>query len=392
MTLKDKKHNFDPSRVYAKSLLKDFLEAKAKQYALKRNYDFGSDQPSTVSKLSPYIRRRILTENEVVSHVLEKYSFQEMEKFIDEVLWRTYWKGWLEHRPGLWESYQRQVVDLQSTYQNNDLLLSAVRGKTGIDCFDHWVRELIDVGYLHNHARMWFASIWIYTFKLPWELGADFFFQHLFDGDPASNTLSWRWVAGLQTKGKQYLARPENIQKYTNHRFEAKGLAGALFAIPESLSFQPNAFVWPAEEISEVTPNIILTTENLSSELLMRVKTQKVWILTMKSLDHRTRLSPSVLEFDERCAEDAAKRFKTDFNVDVSIVSSGADPFSSGPISAAAYYLNQGPFKCVLDKHFENHSVQQYLPKWDSLLYPIARKGFFQFKKKMKFFIEEAVG
>ncbi len=78
----------------------------------------------------------------------------------------------------------------------------ATTGRTGLACFDAWARELLDVGYLHNPARMWFASLWIFTLELPWALGADFFLRHLLDGDPASNTLSWRWVGGLQTPGK----------------------------------------------------------------------------------------------------------------------------------------------------------------------------------------------
>ena len=98
-------------------------------------------------------------------------------------------------------------------------------GATGIDCFDAWARELVATGYLHNHARMWFASIWIFTLRLPWELGADFFLRHLIDGDPASNTLSWRWVAGLQTAGKTYLATAENIARFTGGRFAPQGLA-----------------------------------------------------------------------------------------------------------------------------------------------------------------------
>ena len=66
---------------------------------------------------------------------------------------------------------------------------------------------------------MWFASIWIFTLKLPWQQGAAFFLEHLLDGDSASNTLSWRWVAGLQTKGKHYLAKSWNIEKFTENRF-----------------------------------------------------------------------------------------------------------------------------------------------------------------------------
>ncbi len=78
-------------------------------------------------------------------------------------------------------------------------------------------------GYLHNHARMWFASIWIFTLRLPWELGADFFLRHLLDGDPASNTLSWRWVGGMQTMGKTYLARADNIATLHGRAVPARG-------------------------------------------------------------------------------------------------------------------------------------------------------------------------
>ena len=63
---------------------------------------------------------------------------------------------------------------------------------------------------------MWFASIWIFTLKLPWQLGAAFFLEYLYDGDVASNTLSWRWVAGIHTKNKAYFASAENIQKYSS--------------------------------------------------------------------------------------------------------------------------------------------------------------------------------
>ena len=85
---------------------------------------------------------------------------------------------------------------------------------------DAWTRELIETGYLHNHARMWYSSIWIHTLKLPWTLGADFFLRHLLDGDAASNTLSWRGVAGLHTQGKVYLAQKSNIYKFTEGRLE----------------------------------------------------------------------------------------------------------------------------------------------------------------------------
>ena len=90
-----------------------------------------------------------------------------------------------------------------------------MKGTTNVDCFNDWVNELKTTNYLHNHTRMWFASIGFSLLGLPWQLGANFFMHHLYDGDPASNTLSWRWVAGLQTLGKNYLATSSNIAKYT---------------------------------------------------------------------------------------------------------------------------------------------------------------------------------
>ena len=132
------------------------------------------------------------------------------EKFLGETCWRTYWKGWLELRPGVWSDYRAEVRGLVDRSTTTGRSATGTRppppGGSGIGCVDAWAGELAEVGYLHNHARMWFASLWIFTLGLPWELGADFFLRHLLDGDPASNTLSWRWVAGLQTRGKTYLA------------------------------------------------------------------------------------------------------------------------------------------------------------------------------------------
>ena len=109
----------------------------------------------------------------------------------------------------------------------------AIEATSGIECFDDWVKELIKYGYLHNHSRMWFASIWVHTLNLPWELGANFFLTHLLDADPASNTLSWRWVAGLHTEGKVYLANEDNIKKFTKERYTKKNILKKEIKLPE---------------------------------------------------------------------------------------------------------------------------------------------------------------
>lgn len=213
----------EATRAEGLARLASFTPRAGSVYARTRNFDFGPHLRSNVSVLSPYVRHRLVTEDEVVRAVLARHSFGAAEKFIQEVVWRTYWKGWLEQRPEVWARYLDDPVALRVTADASPraaaALEAAVHGRTGIAPFDAWIEELVTTGYLHNHARMWFASIWIFTLGLPWRLGADLFLRHLLDGDAASNTLSWRWVAGLQTRGKTYLARPDNIARFTDGRF-----------------------------------------------------------------------------------------------------------------------------------------------------------------------------
>lgn len=208
---------FSPTRAAGLARLAEFLPSSGRDYAEARNY-VSPPAHANVSGLSPWIRCRLISEQEVVAAAVGQHGFAAAEKFVQEIYWRTYWKGWLEQRPEAWTRYTEAVPRLREGLKGERLAAyaAAKEGRTGIDGFDTWARELVATGWLHNHARMWFASIWIFTLRLPWELGAAFFYEHLLDGDPASNTLSWRWVAGLQTAGKTYLARADNIAKYTN--------------------------------------------------------------------------------------------------------------------------------------------------------------------------------
>jgi len=212
--------NFEASRAKAIDKLNQFVEKNLSDYSKLRNFDFGPDKRDNVSCLSPYVTHGVLNEIEIIKKSLEKFSFSKNEKFIQEVLWRTYWKGWLELRPNVWSDYLIDLRNIKEKYKDDKNYQNAIEGKTNIDCFNEWVNELKNNNYLHNHTRMWFASIWIFTLDLPWQLGAEFFMQHLFDGDAASNTLGWRWVAGVQTQGKHYLASEWNIKKFTNNRFK----------------------------------------------------------------------------------------------------------------------------------------------------------------------------
>lgn len=249
-----------------------FLPRAGRAYASMRNHDLGPHNRTNVSCLSPWIRHRLLLEEEVVRKTMACHCFSDTEKFLQEVFWRTYFKGWLEHHPGVWVQYRRDVNRLVNSLEQSFSLRTryetAINGETGIDCFDCWASELTETGYLHNHARMWFASIWTFTLCLPWQLGADFFYRHLLDGDPASNTLSWRWVAGLHTKGKNYIARPANIEKYTDGRFSPTELAADAAPLVEHDAYPP-CLIGSADCLPDEEPfGLVITEEDCHAQSL----------------------------------------------------------------------------------------------------------------------------
>ena len=196
----------------ANNVLDNFIINHLNSYHRLRNYDYGIKDRTNVSQISKYTSHRILYEYDIIKKLK---SVDKKKKYTDEILWRIYWKGYLENYKSIWFEY----INFKENSNTKSSLISAIKGSTGIDCFDAWVDELRENNYLHNHSRMWFASIWIFTLGLPWQMGARFFMTHLLDGDASSNTLSWRWVAGMHTNKKPYMASKENINKYTVNRF-----------------------------------------------------------------------------------------------------------------------------------------------------------------------------
>lgn len=313
--MSDSLTRFPPTRAAALARLDRFAPRAGRDYAARRNYDLGRDAHDAVSGLSPYLRARLLTEDEVLQAVLDHHAPAAAEKFIQEVFWRTYWKGWLEMRPGVWMQYRRALDHALDNVQTQSGLRqrweAACTGTTGIDCFDAWANELVETGYLHNHARMWFASIWIFTLNLPWALGADFFLRHLLDGDPASNTLSWRWVAGIQTQGKTYLARPSNIRDFTEGRFAPEGLAEMAVpldappapvrsAVPDSDSVMPTA-----------RTGLILHDDDLSPDFILDAGIAPIAtaVITTRAALSPLAVAPHVTAFARSAAHDTVKRY-----------------------------------------------------------------------------------
>ena len=304
--------NFETSRAKAIEKLDRFVERNLSDYSKLRNFDFGHNKRDNVSCLSPYITHGVLNEVEILKKSLAKSSFSKNEKFIQEVLWRTYWKGWLELRPSVWSDYIISLNNIREKYREDPNYLKAIEGKTNIECFDEWVKELKTYNYLHNHTRMWFASIWIFTLDLPWQLGAELFLKHLYDGDAASNTLGWRWVAGIQTQGKHYLASEWNIKKFTNNRFQNIKLNenAPPKMTDKTYSIIKNDFINP--EISE-DKTLVIFENNLSFENsdFKKFKFDKI-ILAVNSNEFRNiKLSDNVIKFKSELINDQLERIKS---------------------------------------------------------------------------------
>ena len=301
---------FEASRAKAVDKLNTFVEQNLSDYSKLRNFDFGPSNRSNVSCLSPYITHGIINELEVINKSLKKFSFAKNEKFIQEVLWRVYWKGWLELRPDVWSDYLIELDKIKKEFKNNQSYLDAIEGKTNVDCFNQWVIELKESNYLHNHTRMWFASIWIFTLELPWQLGAEFFMQHLYDGDAASNTLGWRWVAGIQTQGKHYLASEWNINKFTNNRFKNIKLNENAKPISNDKIYSVINKSFKNSEISE-NKTLLIFENNMTFEFsdFKEHKFKKI-LLVSNNTDRTIKLSEKVLKFKANLLEDQKIRLK----------------------------------------------------------------------------------
>ena len=385
------------SREEALVLLAAFLPKAGTSYTRNRNFDLGAGQHKHVSQLSAYIKRRIITEEYVLKKVLSAHSLNEAGKFIDEIFWRTYFKGWLESRPHIWMQYCADVHHLTHELQTQsglrDRWAAACLGETGIDCFDAWAKELAETGYLHNHARMWFASIWVYTLQLPWQLGADFFLRHLLDGDAASNTLSWRWVVGLHSVGKTYLARAENIQRFTNGRFAPKGLAQVAPPLNDTASTMAPKIIDPPNPYLEGRKTgLLLHSDDLNIAHLTH-RSDCIASAAYRPVDAGTMLvsSPKLLEFNNAALDAATKRWKPnllnccDVTTPEGILSWALENKLEQVVTpyAAVGNTSQMLEKC---KHLlSNHGVQltQVMREYDIISWPYATKGFFKFREKI---------
>ena len=367
---------FEASRAKAVDKLNNFVENNLIDYSKLRNFDFGPSNRSNISCLSPYITHGVINELEVIDKSLKKFSFSKNEKFIQEVLWRTYWKGWLELRPNVWSDYLIELDNVRNQFKNNQNYLDAIEGKTDIDCFNQWVVELKENNYLHNHTRMWFASIWIFTLELPWQLGAEFFMQHLYDGDAASNTLGWRWVAGVQTQGKHYLASEWNINKFTNNRFKNIKLNENATPIFSDKTYPVNKKDFLNSEILE-DQTLLIFENNMTFEFsdFKEHKFKKI-LLVLNNTNRAIKLSEKVLKFKAELLKDQKTRLE-EKSINCEIIN--ISDLKNIAENVYGLYPTVGEnFDFIQNNNLKN--IKLLYRKLDQFSWQYCNKGFFNFK------------
>ncbi|MFB2834394.1 FAD-binding domain-containing protein [Floridanema evergladense] len=180
-------------------------------YAKSRNFLTGA-----VTKLSPYIRYGVISLAEVRDTVLGKVENQDdATKLINELGWRDYWQRlYAQLGDKIWQDREPYKTGYSVKDYGDNLPEDIISGSTGLVCIDNFSEDLRSHGYLHNHARMWLAAYIVHWRKVLWQVGAKWFLSHLLDGDPASNNLSWQWVASTFSH-KPYFFNRENLERYT---------------------------------------------------------------------------------------------------------------------------------------------------------------------------------
>ena len=396
----DKFHEaFIPTREAGLKRLKEFAPLAGETYSNERNFDFSSTKKSSVSALSPWIKHRLITEEEVLIEILKYHSPHSAMKFIQEVFWRGYFKGWLEQHPTVWSHHNEKLIKEYTKLENNKFIkksyMSAINGETGIECFDFWCEQLKSTGYLHNHVRMWFASIWVFTLKLPMELGADFFMLHLIDADAASNTLSWRWVSGLHTKGKAYAARASNIEKFTNGQFNPSGqLVEDISPLTENID-HPLVSLPQLDKSIQKDAVLLVTEEDCSPETSLETKDLEVEILPLyleKKYPRWIQPNNSVRFFSNTAVQNACQRLghlgveKIDKTKWTDTILEASDRLGTKniiipkvPVGAVKSKLRK------VKKNLAEHDIYIYehYKNYDMYTWQHASKGFFKLKKQI---------
>jgi len=248
-----------------KTILEKLDEVDPLKYGKTRNFVNGA-----VTYLSPYISRGVISTKQVLLHILAKgYKMQQIESFVKELCWRDYFQ-----RVGQHKNLNQDIKQAQESVLHYEIPVEIVNANTGIIGIDNAIQQLCSMGYMHNHCRMYTASVVCNIAKSHWLRPAQWMYYHLLDGDWASNACSWQWVAGANSS-KKYYANQENINKYTNTNETATFLDSLYEAIEQM----------EVPETLVATQKLLFETTLPKSELLQLDNNLPTFIYNYYNLD-----------------------------------------------------------------------------------------------------------
>lgn len=224
------------------SILEKIEQIDPVQYGQNRNYIDGN-----ITYLSPYISRGVISTKMVLQSVIKRgYHLKTIEPFVKELCWRDYFQRIAQHK-----NINQALKHAQEPIAHFEVPTAILQATTGIEGIDTAIKLLYHTGYMHNHCRMYTASVVCNIAHSHWLNPAQWMYYHLLDGDWASNACSWQWVAGANSS-KKYYANQENINKYTRTN-------------------QTNTFLDTTyEDLPKLkTPESLLATEMFTGETLL---------------------------------------------------------------------------------------------------------------------------
>ena len=235
---------------------------------------------------------------------------------------------------------------------------------------------------MHNHTRMWFASTWIFNLDLQWQLGVKFFFKHLFDGDAASNLLSWRWVAGLQTKGKQYLVPSSNLRKFSNNRFNVEKISNKQILHKEFNQILLEDEIYK-NNMDPTSDNFILFENDLHIATIKNLlpNYKKAFIILLKNEQRQIKLSEAVLKFKQEIVSEFVEQFDNVEQIDPHLLEDTFKNINQIDIiypGVGENYDFINKFKTLNNKNIFNLVRDDDLFEWK-----FAKKGLFKFKENI---------
>ncbi|WP_196139573.1 deoxyribodipyrimidine photo-lyase [Aliikangiella sp. G2MR2-5] len=201
----------DISEASVNSKLEDFCRDEINQYQIDR--DFPSIEGT--SKLSCALALGTISALQCY-HRAGKESSDSASKWIDELLWRDFYRAVMWHFSGVSKGRAFNPVDKALQWKNDVHQIQAWKsGNTGIPIIDAAMRQLNTTGWMHNRLRMIVASFLTKNLWVDWRMGEAYFAEKLFDYDFASNNGGWQWCASVGTDAAPYFRvfNPASQQK-----------------------------------------------------------------------------------------------------------------------------------------------------------------------------------